>query len=168
MVKLIYESIGYYEQLLSREKIRLDLKRKVRKSLAIHILGGNNVEISAPLAAIAARESRVAPLLVVATARRANAAAAMLRDQSPSSTFTPLMGPKPAATFVVGESDSIGLVVAFARQSGHRPCNATLPPSFPSAASAIGQYRPSQNHRVPHACGQWRQTGHQPNYTAWQ
>ena len=45
----MYESFGYYEQLLSRENIRLDLKRKVRKSLAIHILGGNNVEIRAPL-----------------------------------------------------------------------------------------------------------------------
>lgn len=49
MAKLMYESFGYYEQLLSRENIRLDLKRKVRKSLAIHILGGNNVEIRAPL-----------------------------------------------------------------------------------------------------------------------
>ena len=49
MAKLICESIGYYEEVLSRENIRLDLKRKVRRSLAIHILGKNNVEIRAPL-----------------------------------------------------------------------------------------------------------------------
>jgi len=44
-----YEGLIYYEKLFLRESIRLNLKRKKRKTIAIHVLDGNSVEIRAPL-----------------------------------------------------------------------------------------------------------------------
>lgn len=49
MAESAYEGLVYYEKLFFRENIRLDIKRKKRKTIAIHVLDGNSVEIRAPL-----------------------------------------------------------------------------------------------------------------------